>query len=312
MLRGAMTAPSSSTGGPFTDELRQWALSEIAAARAPDEVLRELIARGIPEELAVDELTRLLESRLAELKQQREPAPHGTAEGHATADIQPAAEIQHVPQPLTAETSNLIRVDGREVSVLMQLKHPRVIVFGNLLAQDECDKLIALAKPRITASSVIDMQSGGNRQDEGRTSSGMAFRRGETKLIERIERRIAALLQWPYENGEALQILRYAVGQEYKPHYDYVDPTQPGALPFLARGGQRVASLVMYLNTPPRGGATNFPDVGLEVAAVKGNAVFFSYDRADPSTGTLHGGMPVIAGEKWVATKWLRVSRTDP
>ncbi|NCW57916.1 MAG: 2-oxoglutarate-dependent dioxygenase, partial [Gammaproteobacteria bacterium] len=75
---------------------------------------------------------------------------------------------------------------------------------------------------------------------------------------------------------------------------------------------QRVASLVMYLNTPPRGGATNFPDVGLEVAAVKGNAVFFSYDKADPSTGTLHGGMPVIAGEKWVATKWLRVSRTDP
>jgi prolyl 4-hydroxylase len=293
-----MTEPASLTDGPFTNELRQWALGEIAAARAPDEVLRELIARGIPEELAVDELTRLLESRLAELKQQREPAPH--------------AAIQPVPQPLTAETSNLIRVDGREVSVLMQLKHPRVIVFGNLLAQDECDKLVALAKPRITASGVIDMQSGGNRQDEGRTSSGMAFRRSETKLIERIERRIAALLQWPFENGEALQILRYAVGQEYKPHYDYVDPTQPGALPFLARGGQRVASLVMYLNTPPRGGATNFPDVGLEVAAVKGNAVFFSYDRAEPSTGTLHGGMPVMAGEKWVATKWLRVSRTDP
>ncbi|MBU3671359.1 MAG: 2-oxoglutarate-dependent dioxygenase [Sinobacteraceae bacterium] len=293
-----MTAPASFTDHPFTDELRQWALAEIAAARAPDEVLRELIARGIPEEIAVDELTRLLESRLAELKQPREPVPH--------------ADIHPVPEPLTPETPNLIRVDGREISVLLQLKHPRVIVFGNLLGQDECDKLVALAKPRISASSVIDMQSGGNRQDAGRTSSGMAFRRGETKLIERIERRIAALLQWPYENGEALQILRYAVGQEYKPHYDYVDPTQPGALPFLARGGQRVASLVMYLNTPPRGGATNFPDVGLEVAAVKGNAVFFSYDRAEPSTRTLHGGMPVTAGEKWVATKWLRVSRTDP
>ena len=299
MLRAAMTVPS-----PFTDELRQWAVNEIAAGRGPDQVLRELIARGIPEELAVDELTRLLESRLSQLKQQRAPA----AETDPSSDDSPNT----VPQPLTADSPNTIRVDGREISVLLQLKHPRVIVFGNLLGQDECDKLVALARPRITASSVIDMQSGGNKQDEGRTSSGMAFRRGETKLIERIERRIAALLQWPYENGEALQILRYAVGQEYKPHYDYVDPTQPGALPFLARGGQRVASLVMYLNTPPRGGATNFPDVGLEVAAVKGNAVFFSYDKADPSTGTLHGGMPVIAGEKWVATKWLRVSRTDP
>jgi len=295
-----------STSANFPDELRQWAVNEIAAGRAPDEVLRELIDRGVPEELAVDELTRLLESRLAELKQQRPPAAEG--ESSSTIDDGP----NPVPLPLTPDTPNLLRVDGREITVLLQVKHPRVIVFGNLLGQDECDKLVALARPRITASSVIDMQSGGNRQDEGRTSSGMAFRRGETKLIERIERRIAALLQWPYENGEALQILRYAVGQQYKPHYDYVDPTQPGALPFLARGGQRVASLVMYLNTPPRGGATSFPDAGLEVAAVKGNAVFFSYDRADPATGTLHGGMPVIAGEKWVATKWLRVSRTDP
>jgi len=295
-----------STSANFPDELRQWAVNEIAAGRAPDEVLRELIDRGVPEELAVDELTRLLESRLAELKQQRPPAAEG--ESSSTIDDGP----NPVPLPLSPDTPNLLRVDGREITVLLQVKHPRVIVFGNLLGQDECDKLVALARPRITASSVIDMQSGGNRQDEGRTSSGMAFRRGETKLIERIERRIAALLQWPYENGEALQILRYAVGQQYKPHYDYVDPTQPGALPFLARGGQRVASLVMYLNTPPRGGATSFPDAGLEVAAVKGNAVFFSYDRADPATGTLHGGMPVIAGEKWVATKWLRVSRTDP
>ena len=295
-----------STSANFPDELRQWAVNEIATGRAPDEVLRELIDRGVPEELAVDELTRLLESRLAELKQQRPPAAEG--ESSSTSDDGP----NPVPLPLTPDTPNLLRVDGREITVLLQVKHPRVIVFGNLLGQDECDKLVALARPRITASSVIDMQSGGNRQDEGRTSSGMAFRRGETKLIERIERRIAALLQWPYENGEALQILRYAVGQQYKPHYDYVDPTQPGALPFLARGGQRVASLVMYLNTPPRGGATSFPDAGLEVAAVKGNAVFFSYDRADPATGTLHGGMPVIAGEKWVATKWLRVSRTDP
>lgn len=62
----------------------------------------------------------------------------------------------------------------------------------------------------------------------------------------------------------------------------------------------------MYLNTPARGGGTTFPDVGLEVGAVRGNAVFFSYDRAHPVTKTLHGGAPVVEGEKWVATKWLR------
>jgi prolyl 4-hydroxylase len=62
----------------------------------------------------------------------------------------------------------------------------------------------------------------------------------------------------------------------------------------------------MYLNTPKRGGATTFPDVGLEVAPVKGNAVFFSYNAPHASTKTLHGGAPVLEGEKWVATKWLR------
>jgi prolyl 4-hydroxylase len=74
----------------------------------------------------------------------------------------------------------------------------------------------------------------------------------------------------------------------------------------LKRGGQRRATLLMYLNTPERGGATIFPDLRLQVAPTKGCAVFFSYDRPHESTGTLHGGAPVLQGEKWVATKWLR------
>jgi prolyl 4-hydroxylase len=67
----------------------------------------------------------------------------------------------------------------------------------------------------------------------------------------------------------------------------------------------------MYLNTPARGGGTVFPDVEFEVEPIKGNAVFFSYDRPHSSTRTLHGGAPVIEGEKWVATKWLRERRFD-
>jgi prolyl 4-hydroxylase len=125
-------------------------------------------------------------------------------------------------------------------------------------------------------------------------------------LIDRIERRIAHLLDWPLDHGEGLQILRYRPGAQYKPHNDYFDPEQPGTPKILERGGQRVGTLVMYLNTPEKGGATVFPDAGLEVAPVRGGAVFFSYDRPHAVTKTLHGGAPVIAGEKWVATKWMR------
>jgi prolyl 4-hydroxylase len=139
----------------------------------------------------------------------------------------------------------------------------------------------------------------------------MFFSRGESELIRRIEARLGALLNWPIENGEGLQVLHYLPGAEYKPHYDYFDPAQPGTAPILKRGGQRLGTVVMYLNTPERGGGTTFPDVELEVAPVRGNAVFFSYDSPQPSTRSLHGGAPVIEGEKWVATKWLRAGRFD-
>jgi prolyl 4-hydroxylase len=157
----------------------------------------------------------------------------------------------------------------------------------------------------------VETTSGGNEVNEARTSDGMFFAPGEFPVCARLERRLAALVDWPLENGEGLQVLRYRPGAEYRPHYDYFDPAESGTPTILKRGGQRVASIVCYLNTPEGGGATIFPDVGLEVAPVRGNAVFFSYDRPHPSTRTLHGGAAVTAGEKWVATKWLREGRFE-
>ena len=183
---------------------------------------------------------------------------------------------------------------------------PRVVVFGSLLSDDECDGMVALARPRLARSETVQTETGGSEVNPLRTSSGMFFARGENPLCARIEARIARLLQWPLENGEGLQVLHYLPGAEYRPHHDYFDPSKAGTATILKRGGQRVGSLVMYLSTPEKGGGTSFPDVSLEVAPIRGNAVFFSYDRPHPITRTLHGGSPVIAGEKWVATKWLR------
>ena len=92
------------------------------------------------------------------------------------------------------------------------------------------------------------------------------------------------------------------LNQRGKPQVALAHITVPCETPNIVES----KSFKLYLNTPEKGGGTTFPDVHLEVAPQRGNAVFFSYERPHPSTRTLHGGAPVIAGDKWIATKWLR------
>ena len=272
----------------ITPELRRWIVAQAEAGCQPEEVVQAMVASGWHEDVAIEALEQTLRGRLQEVRQ---------------AQMVPAATV---PEPSVGEGATVIEVEGHAVDVVMTLRHPRVVVFGNLLTAAECDELMALARPRLERSETVDTSTGGSEVNAARTSDGMFFERGEHLLITRLERRIAGLLNWPVEYGEGLQILRYRPGARYEPHYDYFDPEKAGTPRILERGGQRVGTLVMYLNTPARGGSTTFPDAGLEVAPVRGSAVFFSYDRPHPSTRTLHGGAPVLAGEKWVATKWLR------
>jgi prolyl 4-hydroxylase len=216
-----------------------------------------------------------------------------------------------VPEPRLDESPLYLDAGDRQVHIVQAMFNPRVIVFGSLLSDAECEQLIEQAKPRLARSLTVATKTGGEEVNADRTSNGMFFQRGESELIRRIEERIGRLVQWPVENGEGLQVLHYTPGTEYKPHYDYFDPAEPGTPTILKRGGQRVATLVIYLGEPDKGGGTVFPDVHLEVAPKRGNAVFFSYERAHPTTRTLHGGAPVLAGEKWIATKWLRERRFE-
>ncbi len=216
-----------------------------------------------------------------------------------------------VPWPEGAGQQAWLDAGDRRVQALAVMHEPPIIVLGQLLDAQECEALMDAARPRLQRSLTVSLQSGGEEENADRTSQGMFFQRGETALIDRIEQRLARLLNWPVENGEGLQILRYGPGTEYKPHYDYFDPAAPGTASIVRRGGQRVATVVMYLNDPTAGGATVFPDVQFECLPVRGNAVFFNYSRPDPSSRSLHAGAPVLQGEKWIATKWLREGRFD-
>ena len=181
-----------------------------------------------------------------------------------------------------------------------------LLLLANVLDDEECDAIIEASRPKMERSRTVDRLSGATSFHPARSSEGTYFFHDESPLLTRVNQRLAALTGWPLENAEPLQILHYGVGAEYEPHYDYFDPADSGTAALTAAGGQRVGTLIIYLNTPEAGGATVFPDLGLEVAAVKGQAVFFSYDRPHTDTKTLHAGAPVTSGDKWIATRWMR------
>ena len=275
---------------PISPELREWIVAQLAAGHSVPALRQSMHAAGWRDDAT--------DAALAEV----ERAAHGGG-ATAPADAPPRTDM---PGPDLEKSPLYIDTGDRRVQVVQTVKHPRIVVFADLLSAEECEALIAAARQRLSRSLTVETKTGGETLNVDRTSDGMFFERGENEVVQRIEARIATLLNWPLDFGEGLQILRYSPGAQYRPHYDYFDPKEPGTPTILRRGGQRVATLVMYLQEPEQGGATTFPDIGLEVAPVRGSGVFFSYDRADPATRTLHGGAPVLAGEKWVATKWLR------
>jgi len=209
--------------------------------------------------------------------------------------------------PLGAD-ANLIHVGDRDVHVLARMRQPEVMVLGGLLSDDECEAMIALSRDKLRPSTVVDPERGDENLHADRSSEGVFFQRGEADLITRVEQRIAALTHYAVEHGEGLQVLHYRHGGEYRPHFDYFPLDHKGTARHLQHGGQRVATLIVYLNDVQSGGETIFPDVGFSVVGRRGNAVYFRYmnERGQLDRKTLHGGAPVLAGEKWIMTKWLR------
>jgi prolyl 4-hydroxylase len=274
-------------------ELQNWLKTSIEQGHGRDSLVQSMRAAGYQRNFA-REAVELALAKFAPAATASEPQPEDPAATDSTT--------------ILAQSPNAIETSDRKVHILFALNAPRIVLFGGLLSDAECDELIAASRRKLTPSTVVDAVTGEYHTHPDRTSRGTHFERGENELIRRIENRIAELIGVPVERGEPIQILHYTPGAEYKPHFDFFDPASPGNEKVLAMGGQRVATLVMYLNDVAAGGSTVFPEVGLDVLPRKGNAVYFAYTTEDGQLDrrTLHGGSPVAEGEKWIATKWLR------
>lgn len=138
-----------------------------------------------------------------------------------------------------------------------------------------------------------------------RTSDGAVI--GPTRedlVIQAINRRIALASGTRTAEGEPLAVLRYSPGQQYRPHLD----TIAGAT------NQRVKTVLIYLNQGYAGGETVFPTLDLSIEPRGGDAVVFTNVRPDgrPDERTRHAGLPIRAGVKWLATRWIRREPVDP
>ena len=123
-----------------------------------------------------------------------------------------------------------------------------------------------------------------------------------------IEQMMAAAAGMQIFNGEPLAVLNYRPGEEYKPHFDAFLPNDPGASQLLAMGGQRIKTVLVYLNDDFKGGATDFPNRSIRVEPEAGKLLLMENCNPDgtPSQSGLHAGLPVTEGEKWLASMWMR------
>lgn len=280
----------------FSPELMPWLDEGFAAGKPEADLVRAMVAEGMNEGVAQAIVAACVAARRAGTEPPRD------------ALVIDEAELGYVDEPSRLSQRARFRAEGRTVRVLCRLERPCVVVLADVLSPEECDRVMRLAEPRLEPSMVVDPVTGEDVVAPYRGSLGMFFRPREDAFIAALDARLSAIMGLPAEHGEGLQVLHYPAGAGSAPHFDFLEASNEANCASLARSGQRVSTLVAYLNHVECGGETAFPRLGWAVSPEQGNAVYFEYTNSlgQVDRRTLHGGNRVIAGDKWVLTKWMR------
>ena len=173
----------------------------------------------------------------------------------------------------------------------------------DFITPDLCRRLIERIESERRPSTLADF----NGDNYFRTSETCDFDADLPETLE-LEDLLFSLNGIAPENGEPVQGQRYAEGQEFKPHCDYFNPNGEDWDKYCSVAGQRTWTFMVYLNAVPGGGATRFKTIGKTIQPEAGKLVCWNNRRPDgrPNPNTLHHGMKVRKGMKYVITKWYR------
>jgi prolyl 4-hydroxylase len=186
---------------------------------------------------------------------------------------------------------------------------PRIATLNRLLTGEECDYVVSRGTPYLKRAQVA-----GSQTLDIRTNTAAALGLIESDaLIQSLDELICRALGEPAAHGENLSLLHYTPGQQFAAHCDWIDPTNPARSKELELSGQRIKTLIVYLNEGYEGGETVFTRVGWRFKGKRGDALM--WDNVDTGGSvdprTLHEGTAPRSSDKFVLSKWMR-NRVQP
>lgn len=219
------------------------------------------------------------------------------------------------PEPDWGRIADAVDLAWVELPFERHVEHdePHIESLAGFLPPPVCAYVIGMAAPMLSRGKVVD-EHGSESVREERSNAVMTFGLADSDfLLELVNLRTARAAGMPPENAEGLGVLHYLPGESYAPHADYI-PETPANAAQLAERGQRVKTLLVYLNEEFTGGETEFPLLGLRFKPPGGSALVFDNVDANrqASPRTLHTGRPPTSGEKWLISKWFRTKALRP
>jgi prolyl 4-hydroxylase len=172
-----------------------------------------------------------------------------------------------------------------------------------------CKWFITRAQFRLQPARVNDAATGELRQHPMRTALDCAFGPDQRDLVvAAVQTRAARATNVALNQHEAPNVISYLPGQQFALHVDYIDPGTPGFEQELAIAGQRIVTIVTYLNDDFEGAPTHFPALKVDVRGKAGDALVWwnVLPSGEPDHNTVHAGLPPTSGRKWVLSQWLR------
>lgn len=186
---------------------------------------------------------------------------------------------------------------------------PRIRTLPGFMTAGECAWVIERGRARLERAAVYDRKRDAVHVVDERSNSAASFSPADVDFsLVLLQARMAHSIGLPMHWFDAINLLHYAVGERFERHVDYFDPRVPGMAEEIASRGQRVATLLVYLNEDFEGGETEFPRLDYRFKGRTGDALVFASVGPDlaPDPRTLHAGLPPTRGEKWLLSQWVR------